>query len=177
MPEKSKKSWTYAQKRRLLEKLSSAYPEPESELHFQNEYQLLVAVMLSAQCTDKKVNEVTPELFAKCPDFLALSIARVSALEKIIRQVNYYRTKAKHLQLMAKKVIDEFQGEVPRSMDSLTSLPGVGRKTANVVLGELQALHTLPVDTHVFRLAKRLGLSEGKNVRQPLNTGETFTIN
>lgn len=142
--------------------LGKLYPEVRSELNFENPYQLVVAVSLSAQCTDKKVNEVTPSLFARFNDFSALSKASTTEIEKIIRPINYYRTKSKNIRAMAEAVITRFSGKLPLEHKLLTSLPGVGRKTANVVLSELKIEPAIPVDTHVFRLANRLGLSKGK---------------
>ena len=150
----------------LMQAFEKLYPSPGSELVFHNAYQLLVSVILSAQCTDKKVNEVAPLLFAKFPGFMELGSAKLSALEKIIRPINYYKTKAKNLKAMATKVIEEFEGEIPKTHELITTLAGVGDKTANVVLGELKITHTLPVDTHVFRVSKRLGLASGKNVSE-----------
>lgn len=150
----------FERKSEVIRKLSILYPEARSELTFQDEYELLVAVILSAQCTDKKVNEVTEVLFAKYPNFKSLSGAKLSSIEKIIRPVNYYRTKAKNLLEMSKRVSLDFQGKVPRTMTEIRTLPGVGQKTANVVLGELGAEKTFPVDTHVFRVAKRLGFAK-----------------
>lgn len=147
----------------MLKVLERTYPEPRSELDFQNEYQLVCAVMLSAQCTDKKVNQVTPSLFARFPDFAALSRATLDEVEAIIRPINYYRTKAKHLIAAGTLVTHEMKGELPRTLETLQKLPGVGRKTASVVLGELGVEETLPVDTHVFRVARRLGLSDATN--------------
>jgi endonuclease-3 len=152
--------------KKLLKLLRRLYPDPKSELDFKNEYQLVVAVILSAQCTDKKVNEVTPTLFSTYPDFSALSKAKQSEVETIIRPINYYKTKARNLIGMAHTVVSSFAGKLPKDHDDLTSLPGIGRKTANVVLGELGAHPALPVDTHVNRLAHRLGLSKGRNVRE-----------
>ena len=150
-------------KQKIIEIFSTLYPDPKSELAFKNNYQLIVSVVLSAQCTDKKVNEVTPLLFKKFSDFKSLSMAKVSPVEEIIRPVNYYKTKARNLVALAKKVQTEHQGQVPKSFEEAIQLPGVGRKTASVVLGEMGLDFTLPVDTHVFRLANRLGLSAGKN--------------
>ncbi|MCB0319147.1 MAG: endonuclease III, partial [Bdellovibrionales bacterium] len=133
------------------------------ELKFRGNYQLLVSVILSAQCTDKKVNETTPELFNTYPNFLSLSKARLSNLEKIIRPINYYKSKSKHLLAMAKSVVANFNGKIPRSHQELTSLAGVGNKTANVILSELGIEPALPVDTHVFRVSKRLGLAKSKD--------------
>lgn len=151
---------------RLLTLLRSLYPEPKSELVFSGEYQLIVSVLLSAQCTDKKVNQVTPLLFARYPDFCSLSSALAADVEEIVRPINYYRTKAKNLIGLAQQVCHTFAGRMPRTHEELVSLPGVGNKTANVVLGEVGAAHTLPVDTHVFRLARRLGLATGEDVEK-----------
>ncbi len=145
---------------------SKLYPEAASELNFKNEFELCVAVVLSAQCTDKKVNQVTPTLFERFPDFAALAHANLSTIEEIIRPINYYRTKSKNLLALGQRVTNEFAGKLPRSFEELTSLAGIGRKTANVVLGELGVVHTLPVDTHVFRVAQRLGLAKGTKPEQ-----------
>jgi endonuclease-3 len=146
----------------LLSTLAKLYPEVRSELDFSNEYQLLIAVMLSAQCTDKKVNQVTPELFKIYGDFPALSEAPLPQVEKIIRPINYFKTKARNIVHTALLVVQEHKARIPRTREELIALPGVGRKTANVVLGELGIEPALPVDTHVFRVAHRLGLSDGK---------------
>lgn len=147
---------------RLLAILETLYPEPRSELDFSNEYELLIAVMLSAQCTDKKVNQVTPVLFKRYPNFKDLSRARVTDVATIIRPINYYKTKSENIVATAQRVTEEYRGKVPKTHEELTSLPGVGRKTANVVLGETGAVPSLPVDTHVFRVSNRLGLTSGK---------------
>jgi endonuclease-3 len=146
----------------ILDVLGKLYPEPKSELEFSNPFQLIVSVILSAQCTDKKVNEVTKELFTKFSDFSSLKKAKLSDIARIIRPVNYFKTKAANIIKMATQVVEEFKGEIPLEFEKITSLAGVGRKTANVVLGELGADFTLPVDTHVFRVSRRLGLSKGK---------------
>ena len=154
---------TPAKKKKLLSEFERLYPDPESELNFKGKYQLLVSVILSAQCTDKKVNQVTPELFSKYPSFKALSEAKIPDLEKIIRPINYYKSKSKHILAMANRVRDEFKGKLPSTHKELTSLAGVGNKTANVVLSELGIEPAFPVDTHVFRVSKRLGLAESDN--------------
>ena len=154
---------TTVKPKQVLAILSKLYPQAQSELMFENEYQLFVSVLLSAQCTDKKVNEVSPKLFARYPDFKTLARARLKSLESIIRPINYYITKASHLIKSAKLVCDLFGGSLPLDRASMMSLPGVGQKTANVILGELGVEHSLPVDTHVFRVSKRLGLASGKN--------------
>jgi endonuclease-3 len=145
----------------LLELLAKLYPEPRSELVFANEFQLIIAVMLSAQCTDVKVNQVTPELFAAFPNAAALAKAKLKDVEAIIRPINYYKTKAKNIIATSALLHSSYRGNVPQTHEELIALPGVGRKTANVVLGETGAVPALPVDTHVFRVARRLGLSEG----------------
>ncbi|RMG40566.1 MAG: endonuclease III [Candidatus Dadabacteria bacterium] len=153
-------------KKQLIKTFSKLYPNPRSELVFKNNYQLLVCVMLSAQCTDKKVNQVTPELFSRYPDFNSLARARQKTLERIVRPINYYRTKAANLIKTAKIIVKEHKGRVPREAKSLTALPGVGNKTAAVVLNEMGVEPTFPVDTHVFRVSKRLGLASGKTTDQ-----------
>jgi endonuclease-3 len=147
--------------KKILNLLAQLYPDPRSELDFATPYQLLVAVVLSAQCTDKKVNQVTPALFARYPDFNALARAPLSELEQLIRPINYCKTKARHLLTAAQQAVSAHGGEVPTARKDLTALPGVGQKTANVVLGELGVEPCFPVDTHVFRVARRLGLSTG----------------
>ncbi len=149
------------QKQKLLSQFQSLYPTTGSELNFKTPYQLVVAVSLSAQCTDKKVNEITPLLFEKYGDFSDLARAKLEAVEKIIRPINYYRTKSKNIISMAQTVLGDFSGKLPNTHEELITLPGVGRKTANVVLGELKITPAIPVDTHVFRVSKRLGLATG----------------
>lgn len=137
-------------------------PVAESELHFRSPYQLLVAVMLSAQCTDKRVNQTTPALYEAYPDIEALAAATQEEVFRYIKSVSYPNSKAAHLVAMARKVRDDFGGEIPSDIDSLMTLPGVGRKTANVVTSVLWDEPVIAVDTHVFRVAHRLGLSDGK---------------
>lgn len=153
---------TPKKKKILIQTLAELYPDPRSELDFENEYQLLIAVMLSAQCTDKKVNQVTPELFKSYPTFHALSQAKLSDVERIIRPINYYKTKSRHLIATGKEVVARFKSHVPETHKELTSLPGVGNKTANVILSEKGVVPAFPVDTHIYRLARRLGLSTGE---------------
>ena len=152
---------TAAYRRTLLRKLAQAYPNAASELHFGDEFQLIAAVILSAQCTDKKVNEVTPALFRRFSNFKKLAAADLAAVERLIHPVNYYKTKARNLIGMAQGVSERFAGKLPEGLLELQTLPGVGRKTANVVLTELGKIPALPVDTHVFRVARRLGLAAG----------------
>jgi endonuclease-3 len=144
-------------------RLAHAYPGTASELcalRHVGAFQLLVATILSAQCTDERVNMVTPGLFAAYPTPEALAEARVEDLEDRIRSTGFFRSKAKNLMGMARGVTERFGGEVPTSIEDLTSLPGVGRKTANVVRSVAMDLPGLPVDTHVGRLTRRLGLTE-----------------
>lgn len=146
-------------KEKLLRKLKKEYGEPGTELHYENSFQLLISVMLSAQSTDKKVNEITPALFSKYPDCKRLAKAKIDVIESLIRQINYHKTKARHLIMTSQILNEKFGGEIPSTHEELTSLPGVGNKTANVILSELGIAYAFPVDTHVFRVARRLGLA------------------
>ena len=134
-------------------------PVAESELNFENEYQLLVAVMLSAQCTDKRVNQVTPALFTAYPTIADLAESNAENVLKYIRSVSYPNSKAEHLVQMAKRVVDVYGGNIPDSREELQTLAGVGRKTANVVLAVWWNQPTMAVDTHIFRVAERIGLT------------------
>ena len=140
-------------------------PVAESELHFDSPYQLLVATMLSAQCTDKRVNMTTPAFFAAYPTPQALSAAGFEDVLALIRSISYPNSKARHLIGMAQKLMSDFGGEVPADIDALMSLPGVGRKTANVVASITWREPVIAVDTHVFRVSRRLGLSRGTTPR------------
>ena len=137
-------------------------PLAVSELHFASPYELIVAVILSAQCTDKRVNLTTPALYEAYPDVAALAAATPEEVYPLIKSISYPNSKAEHLVAMARKVMQEFGGEIPHDIDALMTLPGVGRKTANVVTSVLYNEPVIAVDTHVFRVAHRLGLSEGK---------------
>jgi endonuclease-3 len=144
----------------LWRRLSAAYPEAHCTLDHRNAYQLLVATILSAQCTDVRVNVVTPALFARYPDAASLADAEPEAVERLIRSTGFYRSKAKSLLGMARALVERHGGEVPDSMDALTALPGVGRKTANVILGNVfRRDDGIVVDTHVARVSRRLRLS------------------
>ncbi len=145
--------------RRFIAYFTEHYPEPETELNFSNPYELLVAVILSAQCTDKRINQVTPALFARFPDPAALAQAEVDDVFALIRSVSYPNNKAKHLAGMGRLLLEKFGGEVPGSIEELVQLPGVGRKTANVILSIVFNQPTMAVDTHVFRVSHRLGLA------------------
>lgn len=140
-------------------------PVAESELRFRNPYELLVCVMLSAQCTDKRINLVTPALFERFPSPAEMAAAPVEEILSYIKSVSYPNSKAAHLKGMAEKLVSDFGGNVPDDRESLQTLPGVGRKTANVVTSVLWDAPVIAVDTHVFRVARRLGLSKGKDVR------------
>jgi endonuclease-3 len=140
-------------------------PVAESELHFDSPFQLLVAVILSAQCTDKRVNVTTPALFAAYPDPETLAAAQFDDVLALIRSISYPNSKARHLIGMAQKLLSDFGGQVPSGIDELMSLPGVGRKTANVVASVTWGEPVIAVDTHVFRVARRLGLSRGTTPR------------
>ena len=137
----------------------------ESELHFASPYQLLVATILSAQCTDKRVNLTTPALFSAYPTPQALAEASFDDVLELIRSISYPNSKARHLIGMAQKLVADFGGEVPADIDALMSLPGVGRKTANVVASITWRQPVIAVDTHVFRVSRRLGLSRGTTPR------------
>ncbi len=141
-------------------RLKDMYPDAHCELDHQNPYQLLVATILSAQCTDKRVNMVTPSLFSAYPDAAALAKAEPAGLEELIKPTGFFRNKTKSLLGMANAVTDKFNGQIPSTMDELTGLPGVGRKTANVILGNaFDKNEGIVVDTHVTRLSGRLGLT------------------
>ena len=147
--------------REILLRLKKAYPNSTCALNYETPLQLLVAVMLSAQCTDKRVNLVTPELFRHYPDAPAFAMADREDLETLIRSTGFYRNKAKHIQGACQKIVKEFGGRVPRTMSELLTLPGVARKTANVVLAHGFGINAgVTVDTHVKRLSMRLQLTE-----------------
>lgn len=140
------------------ERLSQAYPEAATELHFSSPYQLLCAVMLSAQCTDKRVNMVTPALFEAFPTVQDMAAATPEQIFPYVKSVSYPNAKSQHLAEMARMVCDKFNGEIPQDLDSMTQLPGVGRKTANVMTAVAFGGQAMPVDTHVFRVSHRIGL-------------------
>ncbi|MCQ2287401.1 MAG: endonuclease III [Bacteroidales bacterium] len=144
-------------------------PDAGPELHFKNPFQLLVAVVLSAQCTDKRVNMVTPALFEAYPTPEMMAQASVDALYEKIKSVSYPNNKAKHLKGLAEMLVRDFQSEVPQTLDELQRLPGVGRKTANVILAVIFSQPTMAVDTHVFRVAHRIGLVNA-HASTPLET-------
>lgn len=160
--------------RSIIEWFLKNMPVAESELNYQNPYQLLVAVILSAQCTDKRVNLTTPALFAKYPTPESLSEAPTEEVYELIKSISYPNNKAKHLVEMAKKLVNEFNSIVPDDIDQLQKLPGVGRKTANVIASVIYDRPVIAVDTHVFRVARRIGLSSGKS---PLEVEKDLTNN
>lgn len=133
-------------------------PQVQTELEFGSVFQLLVAVILSAQCTDKRINQVTPELFRRYPDATSMALAEADEVLEYIKSVSYPNSKAEHLVKMARKLVEHFDGEVPSDMNALLDLPGVGRKTANVIQSVAFGKSTMAVDTHVFRVSHRLGL-------------------
>ena len=143
-------------------RLAQEYPDARCALDYDSPLQLLIATVLSAQCTDERVNSVTPELFARYPEAADYAAAQRSDLESILRPLGFQRAKAGHLLGIGEKLVADFQGEVPRTVKELTSLPGVGRKTALVVLGNAFGIPGLTVDTHFGRLMQRLGLTEEK---------------
>jgi endonuclease-3 len=153
---------------RVIEYFSKALPTAESELNFRTPLELLVAVVLSAQCTDKRVNLTTPALFEAYPTAEAMSKASVEEIYDYIKSISYPNNKAKHLATLSRQIVERFGGEVPSDPDDLQSLQGVGRKTANVVGAVLWGREVMPVDTHVFRVAARIGLS--RNAKTPLAT-------
>jgi endonuclease-3 len=147
--------------RRIIERLYEEYPNADTELHYRNAFELLVATILSAQSTDARVNLVTPSLFKRYPDARALARASLPELERAIVSTGFFRQKSKALVGMAPMLVAQHGGEVPPNMEALTALPGVGRKTANVVLGHALGVPGLPVDRHVLRVSNRLGIAEG----------------
>ena len=155
---------TKAKREKLIEDLLKAYPDAKCALDYDSNYHLLVAVVLSAQTTDVSVNKVTPDLFRLAPTPEEMLKLGEEKLAEHIKSIGLYKNKAKNVIALSKELIERFDSEVPRNFDDLTSLPGVGRKTANVVLAELFGEQTIAVDTHVFRLANRMGLAEADNV-------------
>src|SRR5436190_10240013 len=152
---------TAAETRKILRKLQAQHPNADTELDFKNPYQLLVATILSAQSTDAGVNRVTPALFTRYPNARALAKAGSAEIEPLIHRTGFFRAKARSLLGMATALVDEHGGEVPAAMEALVELPGVGRKTANVVLGHALGVPGFPVDRHVLRVSNRIGIAEG----------------
>lgn len=150
-------------------------PNAETELHYTNPYELLVAVILSAQCTDKRVNIVTPPLFKKFPGPESLAKAEFEDVEPLLRSVTFANNKTRHLIGMAKMLLEKFNGEVPDTIEDLVQLPGVGRKTANVIVSVVFHQPGMAVDTHVFRVSARIGLTT--NAKTPLQTEQQLVAN
>lgn len=159
----------------IIEYFKEHNPNADTELNYHNPFELLVAVILSAQCTDKRVNMVTPGLFRAFPDAGRLAEQTEDEVFEYIRSVSYPNNKARHLVAMARLLVSDYGGEVPEDYDALLSLPGVGRKTANVISAVIYNKPTMAVDTHVFRVANRIGLTN--NSKTPLATERTLTRN
>src|SRR3954462_286698 len=149
--------------RRIMAALYEQHPAADTELHFKDAYQLLVATILSAQCPDERVNQVTPALFRRYPDARALAKATTDELEPQIVSTGFFRAKSRSLIGMASSLVEHHGGGVPKTMDALVQLPGVGRKTANVVLGHALGVPGLPVDRHVLRVANRIGIARSED--------------
>ena len=148
----------------IFEIFEKQLPNPTTELHYRNEYELLVAVILSAQCTDKRVNQITPALFEAFPNFTTLAKATPEQVYQYIKSCSYPNNKSKNLVAMAQTIVNEYSGKIPQDIDELVKIPGIGRKTANVVLSVAFQQARLAVDTHVFRVSQRIGLiKDAKN--------------
>lgn len=152
-----------AKQKLILAELNRLYPEPKPELNFSNPYETLVATMLSAQCTDKQVNKVTPEVFSRYPNVAAMAAITADELYPLVKSCGF-KSKAGHIVEACQRIMVAYNGQVPDTMEALTSLPGVGRKTANVVMANAFHIPAIAVDTHVFRVSNRLGLATAKNV-------------
>ncbi|MFZ4457066.1 MAG: endonuclease III [Bacteroidales bacterium] len=160
---------------RVIAWFSENMPVAETELHYQNPYQLLIAVILSAQCTDKRVNMITPKLFEAFPEPEVLAVSSPEVVFEYIRSVSYPSSKSKYLVGMAKLLVEKHNSEVPSTLEELVKLPGVGRKTANVIQSVIFDKPAMAVDTHVFRVSNRLGLT--KNSKTPYETEKTLVNN
>lgn len=159
----------------FVDYFSTHQPEAETELHYNNPYELLVAVILSAQCTDKRINLVTPALFERFPNPQSLASSTPEDVFQYIRSVSYPNNKAKHLVGMAQALLGNFGGEVPSNIDDLQTMPGVGRKTANVIASVIHQTPAMAVDTHVFRVANRIGLTQ--HAKTPLSVEKQLVKN
>lgn len=147
----------------IIEALKQAYPDPACALHYQTDYQLMIAVRLSAQCTDERVNQVTPALFARFPSLEAFAEADVAEVEEYVHSCGFYRHKARDIVLACQTLLNKHGGKVPNTMEELLALPGVGRKTANLLLGDLYGTPgSVVCDTHCIRISNKLGLAKGK---------------
>ena len=153
--------------------LSKTYPNVRCELNYKTAYQLLVATVLSAQCTDKRVNQTTPALFKSYPNPLKMAQADIKDIQRLVKSTGFYRAKAKNIKTLSSKIITDFNGKVPNKLESLITLPGVGRKTANVVLGHAFGIPGITVDTHFGRLSRRFGWSKSLDpVKVELEVGD-----
>ncbi|GAX87970.1 endonuclease III [Lebetimonas natsushimae] len=150
----------------IKKRFLARYKGSKTELVYHNDYELLVDIILSAQCTDKRVNMITPALFKKYPDVQSLAKADINDVKELIKSCSFYNNKAKNIIEMAKKVVNEYGGKIPRDHKELIKLPGVGNKTANVFLIELENENRMAVDTHVFRVVHRLGITDAKTVKE-----------
>ncbi len=148
---------------KIIAALEEVFPEAICTLDYEKPYELLIATRLAAQCTDARVNTVTPELFSTYQSLAELAAADLAELERIVHPCGFFRTKARDIKLCAAKLLEDFDGEVPSTMDELLSLPGVGRKTANLILGDVFGLPAIVCDTHCIRICGLLGLTEGTN--------------
>ncbi len=160
MPAMTSANSLHTRARAIFRRLGKLYPDATCALHHKSPFQLLIATILSAQCTDVRVNMVTPGLFARFRDASAFATARLSEIENLIRSTGFFRNKAKNIQTLCKILVAEHGGKVPNNLDALTKLPGVGRKTANVVLGNGFNIPGITVDTHVGRLSRRMGFTK-----------------
>lgn len=149
--------------KKIINILKKIYPDPHCTLNYKNAFELLVSTRLAAQCTDKRVNLTTPNLFSKYPDVYSMAKANLSDIEKIIMPCGFFKTKAKDIINLSKKIVENFDGNVPGSMEELTSLPGIGRKTANVILAEIFHKPAIVVDTHFMKITRRLGFHDLKD--------------
>ncbi len=154
----------------IIKSLKKHYGSTRPDLNFKNLYELAISVVLSAQTTDKQVNSVTPELFKKYPDFKSLSKAAVPDIEKIINRVGFFRVKSKHIINLSEKIMSDFGNSVPENIDALLTLPGIGRKSANVILAFGYGIPAFPVDTHVMRISIRLGYLKDTGKKDPDKT-------
>lgn len=161
--------------RRVIEWFQTSMPVAETELHYTDTYQLLVAVILSAQCTDKRINMITPALFEAFPNPQSMALASVEEIYGYIKSVSYPNNKARNLHGMANVLVEKFGGKVPSDIDDLLSIPGVGRKTANVIMSVAFDKPAMAVDTHVFRVSERIGLTTGS--KTPLATEQELVRN
>lgn len=155
---------------KIIKALKAHYGSPEPDLNFENLYELVISVVLSAQTTDKQVNSVTASLFKKYPDFSSLSKAEISEVENTIRRVGFFRVKSKNIINLSKKIVSDFKNSVPRNTEELITLPGVGRKSANVILSFGFGIPAIAVDTHVMRISSRLGYTGDSDRKNPVKT-------